>query len=100
MKNDSKNTGVIDVPLTCFDRSLQLAMISAIDKVPEMKMAVVSYKSLAQKVHKSALCEARVKREVKNHNEREDKSDGKTPIVYRKIIQPVATRWNSNICIE
>ena len=95
MKNALKNTGVIDVLLTCFDISLQLAINGAIDEVPEMKKAVALFKRLAQKLHKSALYEARIKREVKDHNELEDKPGYKTQIVYQKIIQSVATRWNS-----
>ena len=54
MKNASKNTGVIEVPLTCFDHGLQLAINCSIDEVPEMKKAVASFKRLAQKVRKSA----------------------------------------------
>ena len=95
MKNASKNTGVIDVPMTCFDHFLQLAINGAIDEVREMKKAVASFKRLVQKVHKPALCEARIKCEVKNYNEREGKPVGETPIVYRKIIQFVPRRWNS-----
>ena len=95
MKNASKNTGVIEVPLMCFAHRLQLAINGAIDEVPEMKKAVASFKRLTQKVHKSVLCEAIIKREVKNHNEREDKLDGETPIVYQKIILSVVKRSNS-----
>ena len=73
---------MIDALLTCFDHSLQLAINGAIDEVPEMKKAIASFKRLAQKVHKSALCEATIKHEVKNDNERGDKPDGETPIVY------------------
>ena len=54
---------------------------------------MLNSKGWRKKVNKSALCE--VKREVKNHNKREDKTDDETPIVYRKIIQYVVTRWNS-----
>ena len=58
-------------------------------------MAVALFKCLAQKVHNSVFCEARINRELKKHNECEDKFDGETPIVYQKNIQSVATRWTS-----
>ena len=58
-------------------------------------MAVVLFKRLAQKVHNSAFCKIRIKRELKKPNECKDKPDDETPVVYRKTIQSVATRCSS-----
>ena len=43
-----------------------------------MKKVVASFKRLAQKLHNSAFGEARIKRELKKHNECEDKPDDET----------------------
>ena len=86
-ENSLKNTGVIDIPLTCLGHSLQLAINGAIDEVPEMKKAVASFKRLPQKLHKPALCEARITTKVKTNLV--------VKLVYRKINQSVATRWSS-----
>ena len=54
-----------------------------LDKVIEIKKTVTSFKRPKTKI--LDLCEARIKREVKNHNE----PDGETLIINRKIIQSV-----------
>ena len=48
LKNASKNTGVIENSLACFNHNLQLTINGATDEVPEMNKVVTSFPKSTQ----------------------------------------------------
>ena len=90
MKAACRVSELIDDDFGCFDHTLNLILKGGVDKVPYINKCIEKFKKLASTVHRSSLHLQRIKKSCSNLNQ-----SGTTPCDYRKIIQPVDTRWNS-----
>lgn len=94
MLSAMKKCTSITSSLGCIDHTLQIIVNSSLEAIPEIVEALDAFRKLVARTHKSSLDQQRISRACVKIT-KDDTND--LQLHYRKIIAPVATRWNSTL---
>ena len=87
---------VLDNNILCNDHIIHLIVTDSIKKVPCIQIAVDKCVALASNTHRSSINQGRIQKECEDIT-----GSNLEEVVYRKIITPCSTRWNSqHMCVE